>query len=76
MWVARNRDGSLKLFLRFKPDRLDPLCNSFWVCNYESSNYETRLHIDPALLPDITFENSPMEVGLTLIDNINKEETK
>lgn len=76
MWVARNRDGSLKLFLRFKPDRLDLLCNSFWVCNYESSNYETGLHIDPALLPDITFENSPMEVGLTLIDNINKEETK
>lgn len=37
---------------------------------------ETGLHIDPALLPDITFENSPMEVGLTLIDNINKEETK
>ena len=76
MWVARNRDGSLKLFLSFIAERVDPLCNSFWVCNYESSNYETGLHIDPSLLPDITFENSPMEVGLTLIDNINKEETK
>lgn len=46
-WVARDRNGSLKLFLRVKPDRLDPLCNSFWVCNYENGEYESGENIDP-----------------------------
>nr|DAV96616.1 MAG TPA: hypothetical protein [Caudoviricetes sp.] len=74
-WVARNRNGSLKLFLRVKPDRLDPLCNSFWVCNYENGEYESGENIDPNLLPEVTFENSPMEVKLIPItDNYGGKE--
>ena len=66
-WVARNRNGALKLFLRVKPDRLDPLCNNFWVCNYNNAEYESGIDIDPGLLAEVTFENSPIEVKLTPI---------
>ena len=61
MWVARNKDGSLALF-SYKPwkiryDTFDKLRGDF-------------IELDKKLYPEVTFENSPMEVELKLVSNV------
>ena len=77
MWIARAMDNSLCIF-REKPFLLDlpELICPIWV-------YETQLNtgnswrnvgerIDSNSFPEVTFENSPMEVELVIKDVFSK----
>ena len=67
MWIAREENGSLKLFDE-KPIKGLPF--------YDRSGYEwtvprgyiNHITLNKRLYPEVTFENSPMEVELKLIE--------
>ena len=61
LWIARNQDGSLALFRKKKPKLFWEECiGQYWVgCS---------MWLHPTDFPEVTFENSPMEVEL-VIDN-------
>ena len=57
LWIARNKDGSLALF-SYKPwkiryDTFDKLRGDF-------------IELDKKLYPEVTFDNSPIEVELVI----------
>lgn len=57
MWIARNEDGTLVLH------ESEPYCpHDTW----HNSNQE--MYLDKNLFPEVTFENSPREVELKLIE--------
>lgn len=56
MWIARDKDGKL-YFYNLKPDKID---------NYFQCDFGGMLRINPNLFPDVTWENSPVEVELKL----------
>ena len=58
MWIARDFGGGLYLF----PEK--PIL----MTDYKCWDGEDWYKIDRDLFPEITFENSPMEVELKLID--------
>ena len=62
MWIARDSDNTLWLFTNKPELNKNPKTNiSFWV------SPEDWYEIDEDFLPEVTFENSPMEVELKLI---------
>ena len=69
LWIARDEDGDLFLYNQ-KPyilkTRVDP-----WDC-FQAPNKEF-LAIPNELFPEVTFENSPQEIELTLLINKNNE---
>lgn len=59
MWIARNQDGSLALFRKKKPKLFwDEKVGQYWV--------GSSMWLHPNDYPEVTFENSPMEVELVL----------
>ena len=60
MWIARDKDGKL-YFYNLKPDRID---------NYFRCSFAGMLRINPDLFPEVTWENSPVEVELKLTKEI------
>ena len=61
LWIARDRDNSLwlfeeKPFLKCGVWRVDPNCN---IGLYE---------VDKYFLPEVTFDNSPQQVELKLVE--------
>lgn len=63
LWIAKDTMGLLKLFMRkphpFKVDEDE----------WDWSDYDCPIAIiDEDLFPEVTFENSPMEVELKLIE--------
>ena len=65
MWIARNQDGSLWLHEE-KPSLVydDELKSWYYECGSFLDFY------DESLFPEVTFENSPMEVELKLVNNV------
>lgn len=65
LWIARQRDNSLYLFTH-KPT----LFCGRWCMNgvnqYYTKFWENRVKSD--LFPEVTFENSPQEVELKLVE--------
>lgn len=65
LWIARDEDGDLFLYNQ-KPSILkngvDP-----WDC-FQAPNKEF-LAIPNELFPEVTFENSPQEIEIKLVDN-------
>ena len=57
LWIARDLDTTLKL--HFEEPILFPANN--WISSSEKE-------LDPTLFPEVSFENSPMEVKLKLIE--------
>lgn len=59
MWIARTIGKKLRLFPEkpFYHEEFDMWY--YWILNEGSS-------IDPSLFPEVTFENSPMEVELVI----------
>lgn len=51
MWVARNKDNSLKLFLEKKPVALDPVCGKFWMSDINDSPIDFGIKVEAGLLP-------------------------
>ena len=58
LYVARDKDGILTLF------PCKPYCNESGVWYGETDSRD--LVLDKNLLPEVTFENSPVEVNLIL----------
>ena len=59
LWIARTKSGKLGLY-QFKPF----YTNSYdlWICKL------AILSINKKYFPDVTFENSPQEVELKLVE--------
>ena len=62
MWIARNQSGTLRLF-RWTPEYNEKL--DMW---YEEHFEDGYGNISDFEYPEVTFENSPMEVELKLIE--------
>ena len=62
MWIARDEDGRLYLY-PIKPYLIDNPFNDYW--NNEDENW---MQLREDSFPEVTFENSPMEVELKLIE--------
>lgn len=67
MWVARNKDNSLKLFLEKMPVALDPVCGKFWMSDINDSPIDFGIKVEAGLLPEVTFEMGAVEVTLALL---------
>ena len=61
LWVARNKDNTVVLF------QSKPILNNNQEWN-EILN-EDFMFIPEYLFPEVTFENSPQEVELKIVDN-------
>lgn len=64
MWIARDEDGLLNLFFDEPPYKWIDHDIVTWV--NDSKNFDVNL--DDSLFPEVTFENSPQEVELKLIE--------
>ena len=65
LWIARDKDNTLIVF-QSKP-LLDSEYNWYEILN------EDFMLIPEYLFPEVTFENSPQEIELTLLINKNHE---
>ena len=63
MWIAANEDGRLHLFV----DRPSRMYNKWADKGYWAGSYGA-LELPASKYPEVTFENSPMEVELKLIE--------
>ena len=64
-WIARDEDGSLWMF-DDKPIKV----KNFWGINREGANYTPLTLASPLYdryFPEVTYENSPQLVEITLI---------
>jgi hypothetical protein len=65
MWIARATGNVLTLH-QFKPEKLrmdEESDDYFWASDIETISFLNR-----SLFPEVTFENSPQEVELKLIE--------
>ena len=65
LWIARDENGSLKLFDK-KPLKVLPSYDRSGYVWTVPRGYVNHITLDKRLNPEVTFENSPMEVELTL----------
>lgn len=65
LWIARDFDGVLNLYVT-KPS-LDSNDNMYYA---DSDMEDDYLNIDKELFPEITFENSPQQVEIKLINKL------
>jgi hypothetical protein len=70
MWICRDEDGLLHLEFTDKP----PFKSIYertvvWASNSEWGTVE----LDRTSYPEVTFENSPQEVELKLVNNVGEE---
>jgi len=74
MWAARNKSGSLVLFTK-KPVRYDK-DDDVWIA-YSWIRQEGDLngvkHVDDNWLPDLKWEDEPVEVKLVEVNPIHKK---
>lgn len=66
MWISRNKTGIVHLFLN------RPKLKSNGAEWYDPNEFDLLLHDTD--FPEVTFENSPQEVELKLIQPENKRE--
>lgn len=59
MWIARDKDGTLALH------ESEPYCP---FNTWHNTNQEFYLDLDNNLFPEVTFENSPQQIELKLIE--------
>lgn len=61
LWIARDEDGDLYLYLN-KPIKR----NRHFTCGFIRNNY---MELNSDEFPEVTFENSPQEVELKLVSD-------
>ena len=63
LWIARDVDGTLVMSntLPYLPNK----CRDFFFYGDNASIF----YLDRKMFPEVTFENSPQEVELKLVDN-------
>lgn len=59
MWICRDKDRALALY------RSKPIKNGSFFNLYDEEG-DKRIWIDRKYFPEVTFENSPMEVELVI----------
>lgn len=59
LWIARDKNGDLSLY------DVEPTENGFGCWESSGNEYE----IDWRLFPEVTYENSPQQVEIKLIEN-------
>lgn len=67
LWIARDLDSTLCLY--GKKPKLSEEIEGVWVC----SQYDELVNVvalPSEYFPEVTFENSPQEIELRLINNI------
>ena len=63
-WVARNEtDGDLYMYFGQPPVKEETPRGGFWTVRLHGAPY---VWIDKRMLPEVTYENSPMKVELTI----------
>ena len=65
MYVARDENGSLKLFDE-KPQKVLPFYDISGYVWTVPRGYINHITLNKRLYPEVTFENSPMEVELVI----------
>ena len=67
MWIAKHERQSYLVLFKEKPvKRFDKFTRGWW---WESENMcNSYMTLDSSAFPEVTFENSPMEVELKLIE--------
>ena len=65
LWIARDQNGALNLH-SVKPYKVYDITTAHWFGDYDSS-----FSIPKAWFPELTFEDSPMEVRLMREDVVN-----
>ena len=85
MWIARDdfkrsdltkttKAGDLYLFVN-KPVLLSEYGMRFWaVDENEMEVWDGCAQLDPEMFPEVTFQNSPQEIELVLVNKLNKEQ--
>lgn len=58
MWLARDKDGKLYLYTH-KPKKEEECCYGWFV-----NTFGGLISMRPSLFPEVTWENSPVEVEL------------
>ena len=69
MWIARDEDGCLALYEK------QPIRETSWFLadNFDSYNSRFDISDDNDEFKDVTWENSPQEISVKLLNNINKK---
>lgn len=64
MWISRDKNKTLMIWNN-KPSR----GNEVFIINRKSNPFEDGMKIDSSLFPSVTWENSPQEIEIKLVDN-------
>lgn len=70
LYIARDKDGNLFLFNN-KPQRIEGEYMGIWDRGFNCLPNDV-MEIDDEWFPSVTWENSPQEVELKLINNGNQ----
>lgn len=66
IWISRDNEGLAAFIAEPKKYYSNPNDeNDYW---WVASGWEEPIMLDSSLFPEVTFENSPMEVELKLIE--------
>lgn len=68
LWIARDKDDSLYLY-NYKPCK-NKISGKFTCCIKPNGEWSEEYELNNHLFPEITFENSPMQVELKLVNNV------
>lgn len=66
LWIARDRDGDLYLY-NYKPCK-NEILGRFTCVIKPNGEWAEEYELNRHLLPEVTFENSPQEVELKLVE--------
>lgn len=64
MWISRDKNKTLMIWNN-KPYR----GNEVFIINRKSKPFEDGMEINNSLFPSVTWENSPQEIEIKLVDN-------
>ena len=68
LWIARDKDGGLYLY-NYEPCK-NKISGRFTCCIKPKGEWSEEYELNSHLLPEVTFENSPQEVELKLVNII------
>jgi len=63
MWIARDSDGELNMFCN-RPERRYPFMEIYEEGWWFEGTFTQQMQIDPALFPELRWEDEPIEVEL------------
>ena len=64
LWIARDRDEDRTLCVYNNKPKLSEEVSGLWVCD----KFTTVNTLSPDYFPEVTFENSPQEIEIKLVN--------